>query len=129
MLADGERDARRLLELVDDERNRRRCQIGEPIGGLHGVPVADAARHDEDTLRTSDQRCEHGALIARSRRDQDPVIGLAERIERHLDDIRRGQRNYAEVTRQIDGQLVTGTVPITYQVQPGDTIVIKERWF
>lgn len=41
----------------------------------------------------------------------------------------RGQRNYAEVTRQIDGQLVTGTVPITYQVQPGDTIVIKERWF
>ncbi|WP_439499096.1 polysaccharide biosynthesis/export family protein [Bosea sp. (in: a-proteobacteria)] len=41
----------------------------------------------------------------------------------------RGQRDYAEVTRQIDGQLVTGTVPITYQVQPGDTIVIKERWF
>lgn len=29
----------------------------------------------------------------------------------------------------MDGQLVTGTVPITYPVQPGDTIVIKERWF
>ena len=41
----------------------------------------------------------------------------------------RGQRNFAEVTRLMDGQLVTGTVPITYQVRPGDTIVIKERWF
>jgi len=41
----------------------------------------------------------------------------------------RGQRNYAEVTRLMDGQLVTGTVPITNPVRPGDTIVIKERWF
>jgi len=41
----------------------------------------------------------------------------------------RGQRNYAEVTRLMDGQLVTGTVPVTYPVRPGDTIVIKERWF
>lgn len=41
----------------------------------------------------------------------------------------RGQRNYAEVTRLMDSQLVTGTVPITYPVRPGDTIVIKERWF
>jgi polysaccharide export outer membrane protein len=41
----------------------------------------------------------------------------------------RGQRSSAEVTRQIDGQTVTATVPITYPVQPGDTIVIKERWF
>lgn len=41
----------------------------------------------------------------------------------------RGQRNSAEVTRQIDGQLVTANVPITYPVLPGDTIVIKERWF
>ena len=41
----------------------------------------------------------------------------------------RGQRSTAEVTRQIDGQTVTATVPITYPVQPGDTIVIKERWF
>ncbi|KRE07504.1 sugar transporter [Bosea sp. Root381] len=41
----------------------------------------------------------------------------------------RGQRASAEVTRQIDGQLVTASVPITYPVQPGDTIVIKERWF
>ncbi|WP_244488796.1 polysaccharide biosynthesis/export family protein [Bosea sp. Leaf344] len=41
----------------------------------------------------------------------------------------RGQRNFAEVTRMIDGRLVTASVPITYPVQPGDTIVIKERWF
>lgn len=41
----------------------------------------------------------------------------------------RGQRNYAEITRQIDGQVVIGTVPITAPVQPGDTITIKERWF
>ena len=41
----------------------------------------------------------------------------------------RGQRNSAEITRQIDGQTVTASVPITYPVQPGDTIVIKERWF
>ncbi len=41
----------------------------------------------------------------------------------------RGQRSVAEVTRVVDGQLVTATVPITYPVQPGDTIVIKERWF
>ncbi|WP_336814519.1 polysaccharide biosynthesis/export family protein [Bosea sp. MMO-172] len=41
----------------------------------------------------------------------------------------RGQRSSAEVTRQIEGQTVTVTVPITYPVQPGDTIVIKERWF
>nr|WP_236841916.1 polysaccharide biosynthesis/export family protein [Bosea sp. PAMC 26642] len=41
----------------------------------------------------------------------------------------RGQRSFAEVTRLIDGQLVTAAVPIIYPVQPGDTIVIKERWF
>lgn len=41
----------------------------------------------------------------------------------------RGQRTSAEVTRQVEGQLVTASVPITYPVQPGDTIVIKERWF
>jgi len=41
----------------------------------------------------------------------------------------RGQRDYAEVTRAVEGRLVTANVPITYPVQPGDTIVIKERWF
>jgi polysaccharide biosynthesis/export protein len=41
----------------------------------------------------------------------------------------RGARDYAEVTRQIDGRMVTGAVPITYPLLPGDTVVIKERWF
>lgn len=41
----------------------------------------------------------------------------------------RGQRNYAELTRIVDGQTVTGSVPITHPVRPGDTIVVKERWF
>jgi polysaccharide biosynthesis/export protein len=41
----------------------------------------------------------------------------------------RGQRTYAELTRIVDGQPVTGSVPITHPVRPGDTIVIKERWF
>ena len=35
----------------------------------------------------------------------------------------------AGVDIKIDGQTVTASVPITYPVQPGDTIVIKERWF
>ncbi len=29
----------------------------------------------------------------------------------------------------VDGVPVTGTVPITAQLQPGDTVVIRERWF
>lgn len=41
----------------------------------------------------------------------------------------RGQRNYAEITRTRDGVVTTGTVAITAPVRPGDTIVIKERWF
>lgn len=41
----------------------------------------------------------------------------------------RADSTYAELTRVINGRPVTGTVPITYPVLPGDTIVIKERWF
>lgn len=41
----------------------------------------------------------------------------------------RGDRGYAELTRQTPEGLVTGQVPMGYLVQPGDTIVIKERWF
>ncbi len=41
----------------------------------------------------------------------------------------RAAKDSAEITRQVEGRLVTGTVPITYPVRPGDTIVIKERWF
>ena len=41
----------------------------------------------------------------------------------------RGNQTYAEITRPIPEGLVTANVPITYPVKPGDTIVIKERWF
>ena len=42
----------------------------------------------------------------------------------------RAAKDYAEITRMNRyGQLVTAVVPITYPVRPGDTVVIKERWF
>lgn len=41
----------------------------------------------------------------------------------------RAARDYAEVTRQVRGGLVSGIVPLTYPLRPGDTVVIKERWF
>lgn len=41
----------------------------------------------------------------------------------------RGEKSRAEVTRNVDGKLSIASVPMTYAVQPGDTIVIKERWF
>jgi polysaccharide export outer membrane protein len=42
----------------------------------------------------------------------------------------RAAKDYAEITRvNGDGRLVTAPVPINYPVRPGDTIVIKERWF
>ncbi|MDB5511226.1 MAG: polysaccharide biosynthesis/export family protein [Enterovirga sp.] len=41
----------------------------------------------------------------------------------------RAQRAAAEVTRRTPRGIQTAEVPITYPVRPGDTIVIKERWF
>jgi polysaccharide export outer membrane protein len=41
----------------------------------------------------------------------------------------RAVRSYAEITRLTPRGPVTGSAPITDQVRPGDTIVIKERWF
>ena len=41
----------------------------------------------------------------------------------------RAQRHYAELTRRTVRGIVVGDVPITYPIRPGDTIVIKERWF
>jgi polysaccharide export outer membrane protein len=41
----------------------------------------------------------------------------------------RAEREQAELTRQTREGLVTAVVPITFPVRPGDTIVIKERWF
>ena len=41
----------------------------------------------------------------------------------------RANQGYAEITRPIREGLITANVPITYPMRPGDTIVIKERWF
>jgi polysaccharide biosynthesis/export protein len=41
----------------------------------------------------------------------------------------RANRTYAELSRQVNGQIVTGTVPMTHPILPGDTLVIRERWF
>ena len=41
----------------------------------------------------------------------------------------RAARDYAVLTREGPGGLVSGIVPMTYPVRPGDTIVVKERFF
>jgi polysaccharide biosynthesis/export protein len=41
----------------------------------------------------------------------------------------RAQRNWVELTRIINGQPVTGAVPISHPILPGDTITVKERFF
>lgn len=41
----------------------------------------------------------------------------------------RAQRQQAELTRTVKGEPMSALVPITYPVSPGDTIVIRERWF
>jgi polysaccharide export outer membrane protein len=41
----------------------------------------------------------------------------------------RAYHGSVQLTRPVGNALTRGSVPITYPVQPGDTIVIKERWF
>ena len=41
----------------------------------------------------------------------------------------RAQRGYADVTRRTPQGVRTVEVPINYPLRPGDTVVIKERWF
>jgi polysaccharide export outer membrane protein len=41
----------------------------------------------------------------------------------------RANQRQATITRKINGELVTGIVPLTHPVRPGDTIMIAERWF
>ena len=41
----------------------------------------------------------------------------------------RSARTAAELTRSVDGQVVTGSVPLTQPVRPGDTITVRERFF
>jgi len=41
----------------------------------------------------------------------------------------RANRSYAEITRAMPEGMMTVAVPITTPVRPGDTVVIKERFF
>jgi polysaccharide biosynthesis/export protein len=41
----------------------------------------------------------------------------------------RAQRRSAEVSRMADGVLLRQTVPVATILQPGDTVVVAERWF
>lgn len=41
----------------------------------------------------------------------------------------RAAQSFASLSRQIDGEIVTANVPIHEPVRPGDTIVVRERWF
>lgn len=41
----------------------------------------------------------------------------------------RAYKETADLTRVIDGRPVTGSVPITHLIRPGDTIVVRERYF
>jgi polysaccharide biosynthesis/export protein len=41
----------------------------------------------------------------------------------------RGYQSGADVTRMVNGRLVTAWEPLTFPVRPGDTITIRERFF
>lgn len=41
----------------------------------------------------------------------------------------RANRTSFEVTRRVNGQLMRADVPATHPVMPGDTILVRERWF
>lgn len=41
----------------------------------------------------------------------------------------RANKRTVEITRNVPGQQFKGNVPLNYPLRPGDTIVVKERWF
>ena len=41
----------------------------------------------------------------------------------------RAQKQTVEITRNAGAQRFTGDVPLNYPMRPGDTVVVKERWF
>jgi polysaccharide export outer membrane protein len=41
----------------------------------------------------------------------------------------RANKSKIELTRNAPGQQVHGQVPLNYPLRPGDTVVVKERWF
>jgi polysaccharide export outer membrane protein len=41
----------------------------------------------------------------------------------------RAKRDGVTVSRNVQGQIFRGKIPRTYPIQPGDTLVVGERWF
>jgi polysaccharide biosynthesis/export protein len=41
----------------------------------------------------------------------------------------RADKRKVPSSRNMPGQQMKGDVPLTYPLRPGDTIVVKERWF
>jgi polysaccharide export outer membrane protein len=41
----------------------------------------------------------------------------------------RASKNKVELTRNAPGQQIHGDVPLNFPLRPGDTVVVKERWF
>jgi protein involved in polysaccharide export with SLBB domain len=41
----------------------------------------------------------------------------------------RAKKDKVEITRNTGDQSFTGNVPLNYSLRPGDTVVVKERWF
>ena len=41
----------------------------------------------------------------------------------------RAAQREVDVTRHVNGKVLTGRVPVTDPIQPGDTIVVRERLF
>ncbi|HEY1309952.1 MAG TPA: polysaccharide biosynthesis/export family protein [Pseudolabrys sp.] len=41
----------------------------------------------------------------------------------------RASHSNVEITRNVPGQQFKGQVPLTFPMRPGDTVVVKERWF
>jgi polysaccharide export outer membrane protein len=41
----------------------------------------------------------------------------------------RAYKGDVTITRNTDGALTRGKVPLAYQLKPGDTINVAERWF
>ena len=41
----------------------------------------------------------------------------------------RAKKSYVELTRNWGGQQIHQRVPLGYPLRPGDTVVVKERWF
>ena len=41
----------------------------------------------------------------------------------------RASKGKVEITRNAPGQQFHGEVPLSFMLRPGDTVVVKERWF